>query len=177
MATRARTRHGLPEPRTILSGGVIRIAPFGGSWSRFIRLARPNLLLPCMMLWHGNGGSNVNAWPASVPTAFGSPADDVALFGEKRNEIRVRARDVRAVLFHIEECGGVRALRPIGAHQHPGAGFDAAVLCVSQFSTCCGVSRKSGSLATSRETSMTQAGAKNFLRGCCRWRCWGSLFR
>src|SRR5579862_5463868 len=58
---RAKTRQGLPEPPTILSGGVIRIAPLGGSKSRLVRLARPNLLLPCMMLWHGNGGSNRNA--------------------------------------------------------------------------------------------------------------------
>ena len=30
-AIKARTRQGLPEPRTILSGGVIRIAPLGGN--------------------------------------------------------------------------------------------------------------------------------------------------
>ena len=48
--TSASTRQGLPEPLTILSGGVIRIAPFGGSLSRFIKLARPNLLLPLRLV-------------------------------------------------------------------------------------------------------------------------------
>ena len=39
--TIASTRNGLPVPLTILSGAAIRIAPFGGSLSRWQRLARP----------------------------------------------------------------------------------------------------------------------------------------
>ena len=41
VSTSASTRQGLPEPRRIFKGGVIRIAPVGGSWSRFTRLASP----------------------------------------------------------------------------------------------------------------------------------------
>ncbi len=48
-ATSASTRHGLPEPFTIFNGGVIRSEPLGGNWSRFVKLANPNLLLPCIM--------------------------------------------------------------------------------------------------------------------------------
>jgi hypothetical protein len=47
-ATSARTRSGLPDPFSILRGGVTSNAPVGGSWSRLHRLARPNLLAPCM---------------------------------------------------------------------------------------------------------------------------------
>ena len=39
--TSASTRSGLPVPLTIFSGAAIRIAPFGGSWSSWQRLARP----------------------------------------------------------------------------------------------------------------------------------------
>src|SRR6185437_12723758 len=49
--TSANTRKGLPEPLTILSGGAITTAPVGGSWSRFVRLARPNRLAPCISVW------------------------------------------------------------------------------------------------------------------------------
>ena len=60
-ATSASTRSGLPVPPAIFNGAVIRIAPLGGSLSRFARLASPNLLAPCMKVWHGNGGSKRNA--------------------------------------------------------------------------------------------------------------------
>src|ERR1700733_9508923 len=59
--TSASTRHGLPEPLTIFNGGVTSIAPFGGSRSKFARLANPNFPLPCMRLGHGKGGLNRNA--------------------------------------------------------------------------------------------------------------------
>ena len=39
--TSASARIGLPVPCSIFSGAAIRIAPFGGSWSRLQRLARP----------------------------------------------------------------------------------------------------------------------------------------
>jgi len=47
-ATRASTRHGLPVPPAIFSGAVISSAPVGGSRSRLARLAKPNLLAPCI---------------------------------------------------------------------------------------------------------------------------------
>src|SRR5262249_26637510 len=64
----ASTRNGLPEPLTIFKGAAITMAPVAGSWSRLHREARPNLPLPCMMQWFENGGSKVEAMPASVPT-------------------------------------------------------------------------------------------------------------
>ena len=48
---------------------MISSAPVGGSWSRWHRLASPNLPAPCSRLCAGNGGSKAKAWPASVPTA------------------------------------------------------------------------------------------------------------
>src|ERR1700733_1631408 len=55
--------------------------------------------------------------------SFGAPADDVALPGQKRDQFGIGARHMRAVFFDIQECDGVRTLRPIRTHQHPGAGF------------------------------------------------------
>src|SRR3569832_543295 len=46
--TSANTRKGLPEPFTIFNGGANTTAPVGGSLSRLVRLASPNLLEPCM---------------------------------------------------------------------------------------------------------------------------------
>lgn len=45
---RARTRRGLPEPSSSLSGAVKRTAPVGGSRSRLFRHCRPYLPAPCM---------------------------------------------------------------------------------------------------------------------------------
>src|SRR6185437_10383312 len=64
----ANTRNGLPEPLTIFNGGANTTAPVGGSLSRLVRLASPNLLEPCMIVWQGNAGSKRKACPASVPT-------------------------------------------------------------------------------------------------------------
>src|ERR1700740_2198353 len=46
--TSASTRSGLPEPFSILSGVVISKVPVGGSLSRLVRLASPNLFAPCI---------------------------------------------------------------------------------------------------------------------------------
>src|SRR6202166_1386283 len=66
--TSASTRSGLPEPLTIFNGGAMTTAPVGGSLSRLVRLASPKRFEPCMMVWQGNMGSKLCAWPASVPT-------------------------------------------------------------------------------------------------------------
>src|SRR6266850_2977423 len=59
--------------------------------------------------------------------SFRAPADDVTLLGQKRDQFGIGAWHMGAVFFDIQERGGIRALRPIRAHQHPRAGFYSAV--------------------------------------------------
>src|SRR5713226_16413 len=62
------TRHGLPEPPTIGSGPAITTEPLAGSLATFCSWVSPYLPAPSSEAWHGNGGSNECAAPASVPT-------------------------------------------------------------------------------------------------------------
>src|SRR3989441_7064368 len=66
--TSARARHGLPDPLTSFNGATSRTAPVGGSFARLASWVRPYLLAPSRNRWHGNGGLNECAAPASVPT-------------------------------------------------------------------------------------------------------------
>ncbi len=81
-ATSARTRQGLPEPLTIGSGAAKRTAPVVGSLSRLRSCVSPYLLLPRKSEWHGNGGSNPNAPPASVPTVS-QPHPRISVFSAR----------------------------------------------------------------------------------------------
>ncbi len=67
-STRASTRAGLPDPLTIGNGPAITTAPVLGSRARFCSWVSPYLPAPSRNEWHGNGGSNECAAPASVPT-------------------------------------------------------------------------------------------------------------
>src|SRR6185437_14879882 len=67
-STRARARHGLPEPPLIGSGPASTTAPRGGSRARFCSWVSPYLPAPSSDAWQGNGGSKECAAPASVPT-------------------------------------------------------------------------------------------------------------
>ena len=77
-STRARARMGGGFPCRARSSGARRsgFAPFGGSLSRFWRLARAvGGFALWRRLWAGNGGSIPPADPASVPMHWGAPAD------------------------------------------------------------------------------------------------------
>src|SRR5947209_3860349 len=65
--------------------------------------------------------------------ALRTPANHIALLGQEENQLRMRARYVRSIFFHVEKSGGILALRPISAHQDPRASLDAAVLLFPSF--------------------------------------------
>ena len=68
------------------------------------------------------------AEPASVPTVSDAPADD-ALADQVLDRFGRRAGRVRAVLVGVEEVRlRAVALVPVGAHHHPLARLDGAVL-------------------------------------------------
>ena len=58
---------------------------------------------------------------------LGAEAQHVALVREQAHAIRIRSRRVLAGLVEILERDRIGTLRPVGAHQHPGAGRDGAV--------------------------------------------------
>ena len=66
--TRASTRAGLPDPRTMGSGATMRTMPVAGSRSTLASWVSPNLPAPSMKAWQGKGGSKLCAATASVPT-------------------------------------------------------------------------------------------------------------
>src|SRR5712664_1113714 len=66
--TRARARHGLPDPLTSLSGATMSIAPVAGSRARLASWVRPYLFAPSRKVWQGNAGLKECEAPASVPT-------------------------------------------------------------------------------------------------------------
>ena len=44
--------------------------------------------------------------------AFGTPSHHISVLREERNQLWIRARNVRAILFDVQERRRVRALRP-----------------------------------------------------------------
>ncbi len=59
---------------------------------------------------------------------FGSEPVHVAFLDEPGHDLGVGAGRMRAVGLHVQVVGGLGALGPVGAHQHPGPRGDAAVL-------------------------------------------------
>ena len=57
-----------------------------------------------------------------------SETDDIALFDQPGNEIRVRTGRIRAFLAHVEIGHRIRFLGPVGAHQKPGTRRNPGVL-------------------------------------------------
>ncbi len=115
-ARRARARGcGLPEPPTIGSGAAISTAPVGGSRARFRSWVRPYLSAPSRNEWHGNGGSNECAAPASVPTVS-TPTPRIGVSSASQRAHSTEMPGVCGpVSFGVEERGLVadRASQPV----------------------------------------------------------------
>src|SRR5215472_13514554 len=137
--------------------------PVGGSNSRFTRLVMPNLPEPCIMVWFGNGGVKVPAWPASVPTVS-TPTPRIS---------RSIARNSEHVWWKPGECAPsaatlrnssrpVRELQPVRSNTHAPAGMRPCS--ASHTCTLSTDSRKSVFCFTSAVTSIMHAGPMN-LRG------------
>src|SRR5690606_14398654 len=154
-STSARTGVGLPEPPTIGSGAAITTAPVGGSLARLRSWVRPYLSLPSSMAWHGNGGSNECAAPASVPTV----STPIPITGASSASHFAHATETPGVCPSLANAAGSspRASQPVRSSNQPPVG--SAPCSFSQARMCSTSNRKSGSATTCSVTSSTAAGA------------------
>ena len=90
--------------------------------ARFCSWVRPYLPLPIRNEWHGNGGSNEWAAPASVPTVSTPTPIDRRLLGDPAGALGAHARRVRAGLVGVDEpLLAVGPGVPAGAVEQPAA--------------------------------------------------------
>ena len=113
---------------------------------------------PCMPEWHGNGGSNRNACPASVPTPS-EPQPTTSRCAERKCTKSGSGPGTWAPSSFMfkNAAGSDRFDQSVRIRTQEPASIRPCL--DSQPSTYFGVSRKSGLAATSFETSMTHAGA------------------
>ena len=130
-STSASTRVGLPEPPTIGSGAAITTAPVGGSSARFCSWVRPYLPAPSRNEWHGNGGSNECAAPASVPTV----STPTPMTGASSASQRAHSTETPGVCGPVSSAlrnapgRATAASHPVRSSSQPPAG-SGAVLCL-----------------------------------------------
>src|SRR5689334_7699982 len=158
-STRASARHGLPEPPVIGSGVTISTTPVGGSCARFCSWVRPYLPAPSIAEWHGNGGSNECARPASVPTV----STPIPMTGDSSASHREHSTERPGVCgpvslaFRNRSWSWERSSQPVRNSSQPPSGSGPWV--PSQALMCSTSSRKSGSAAAWALKSSTTAGA------------------
>jgi hypothetical protein len=111
----------------------------------------PYLSLPSRNEWHGNGGSNECAAPASVPTVS-TPTPRIGVSSASHFAHSTEMPGVRPRVG--ERVGVVAAGVPAGAVQQPAAGRQRPVLGLPRLDVLAS-SRKSGSAAASAATSST----------------------
>ena len=112
-------------------------------------------------LSHGNGGSNRKACPASVPTpSEPQPITSRCFARNGTNSGCGPGTCAPSSLIFRNAVASLRFDQSVRISTQDPASIRPC--CRSQASACCCVSRKSGLPAVSCETSITQAGAKNF---------------
>src|SRR5215831_14343896 len=158
-STSARARQGLPDPPAIGSGVTISTTPVAGRDARFRSWVRPYLPAPSIAAWHGNGGSNECAVPASVPTV----STPMPITGDSSASHRAHSTEIPGVCgpvslaFRKRSWSVERSSQPVRNSSQPPSG--SGPWARSQSLMCSTSSRKSGSAAAWALKSSTTAGA------------------
>ena len=112
---------------------------------------------PCMMAWFGNGGSNVAAWPASVPIVS-TPTPRTSRSCARSSDARLSKPGLCGPsVATFRKAAVVGAAAPAGAQQDPRFGRNQPELRLP-FGNAFGGEQEVGFVSTSRVTSMTHAG-------------------
>ena len=114
---------------------------------------------PCIRWCAGNAGSKANAWPWSVPTASTPKPLTSRSSTRRRTAAALGPGACGPSSLRLRKAAGSAALRPVGAHQHPGARRDPPVRAPRTPRCARAPCTKRSSAAASFEQSITQAGA------------------
>ena len=126
-STSASTRSGLPLPFSIFSGGQTSTAPVGRQQVEVGEALQAVAASAVHVVVARVRRPQVEALPGVGADRLRAEAEHVALLDQEAHRLRARPRRVLAFLVEVLVRLGIAPLRPVGAHQEPGAFGDAAV--------------------------------------------------
>ena len=125
--TSANTRNGLPLPSRIFSGAATISAPVAGKQIEIAQALQSVFAGAVHVVVTRVGRLEVRRLPRVGADGFGAEAEHIALVHQKAHAVWIGTGRVLAGVVEILIGDGVDALRPVGAHQHPRPGGNAAM--------------------------------------------------